>query len=231
MISAPSPMQSTAEILHSKLVSAKASIALAERRAQAATTEAARVSASASASLDASLRAVHEARAAQRRAEEALDVAMRPDPQALARVRAFEEVAHNARKARDQCEPSHPDREAFVEEAEFHTAVARQARHCLEQGTQAQVVHAHVFADPNFATSANGIGVCALEDALERIVGERDTATAVTVATGQRAAAASEQQRCDQFLSAVCSDIKQGMDDATTAYETAKAAGPKAHRV
>jgi hypothetical protein len=222
-------MQSTAEILHSKLVTANASIAVAERRAQAATAEATRVSASASVALDASHRAVCDARAAQRRAEEDLEAALRPDPQGLARVRALEEVAYNARKARDWCEPSHPDREAFAEEAEFHTAVARQARHCLEQGTVPKAVHAHVFADPTFATSVEGLGVCALQDALERIVGERDATTAVTI--GQSAAVAAEQQRCDQFLSAVCSDIKRGMDDAAAAYEAAKAAGPGAPRV
>lgn len=212
--------QSTAEILHGKLKIANASIQIAEQRAETATAQAARVTAATEAQLADMRGALANAREAKRAAEAERDAALRPDPAAEERVRALEHAAHAARKARDDCAVGHADREALEEEAEFATARARQARHCLMTGKTPGPKHAHVYLSPATSAPADR-AVLALEERLEHVLSERTFTGAHRRAHGPGAAA---EARLNQFVGAVSADVKEGMDGASALYDTARAA-------
>jgi hypothetical protein len=210
--------QSTAEILHGKLKVANASIQIAERRAEAATVEADRVSTDATTQLHDMQRLLADAQAARRAAEAERDAVLRPDPVAEARVRALEHAAHEARKARDACATGHADREALDEEAEFHTACARQARHCLATGDKPGPRHAHIYLTPTASAPADR-AMMALEERMEHVLSERTFIGAHRRPHGSGVAA---EQRLNQFVGAVSADVKAGMDCAMAAYDTTR---------
>ena len=159
----------TADILHSKLKVANASIGIAEERATRACAEAARVSAETGAQLDAMQRALRDAQEAKIAAERERDAALRPPADEEARVRALEHAAYEARRARDACvhehadDPEHPAREAAEEEAHFRSAVAKQARHCLMRGTMPAPMPAHFHLRPTGAFLLGTASAAAVE--------------------------------------------------------------------
>lgn len=220
----------TSEILYSKLKTATAAIQIANDRAERAerdADDAKRACASKIKTITASLAASDVAR---RHAEEALRAASRPDPAAQARVRALEMHAHAARKTARECDDD-AEREALLEEAEFHTCVARQARHCLETGTEPKAVAAHVFT---CATEPRGdhehvrgeLVRLELSVALERALDAERTASGIAA----RHSAATAQQRTNSFVRAVSKDLQEGLQSEAAAYAAARQVQPAAVR-
>lgn len=226
--------QASNVILYSKLQNATASLRVAEERAERAEREAEHTSASCASKLEAVTATLAASDVARRHAEERLRVALLPDPAAQARVRAFEMTAHAARRLAREC-VDEGAREALEEQAEFHTAVAKQARHCLSNGTEPKPVHAHLYACS--ATT----GACAGENdggygelvrlelnvALGRALDAYRTADGIGARHGGRGDATAREST-DRFVRAVSADLQQGLQRESEAYEAASKAGNRA---
>ena len=233
-------VEPTASILHRKLTTANASIAIAERRAESARAIMEAATREATARVQSMQCAVTDAHAARRHAEAERDAACAPAPDRLAHVRALEMEAHEAKKKAQQ----HADCDALEEEARFRDSVARQARHCLDHGLHEtpRPCHVHLTTQSKQGTTCAPTDHTALDAALSRILTERcalvaaaspcspSTATANTAAV-RRSASAAAEKRCDRYLDSVCADLKAGLQARTEDYAVAKAAGPVATRL
>ena len=218
------------EILFFKLKTANEAIRVAERRAEAAEQEAAKVHANANARLSDAASALNASNVALRHAEEEARAASCPDKHEQARVRALEMDAHAARKtAKACCDPA--QRAVLEEEATFQSALARQARHCLQTGTTPRAIVAHVYVGAAAKDSTQDDGgsgdLARLE--LNVALGRALDARAQT-ASGIGARHPSHGERVERFVKAVSADIQGGLEQAVADYDAAKDAGARAVR-
>lgn len=232
--------QASSETLYSKLQNATASIRIAEDRAERAEREAEHTMRSCASKLETITATLTASDVARRHAEEALSAASQPDPIAQARVRALEMTAHAARKTARDCDDAADEatREALEEEAAFHTAVAKQARHCLQTGTEPKAVCAHVYARVSTAATT---GACADSDGgrgelarleLDVALGRALDAAAQTASgIGARThggGTGPSRAHVDRFVRAVSKDLQEGIERESVAYAAASKAGDRA---
>lgn len=214
----------TASLLYDKLQAEKRKNALTEQRAEQATRNAHKAVAQAADEQHRTERELRQVKDRLRQVNSELDEKCRPPKDVLERVHALESIAHIHKQRLAELSPGTEEHTACADEHAFHSAVARRARHSAITGESEQVRHVHLNPEVARAHATTE----SLDDRLGSILKRQGLAPPEpTEARAEGGAPAGYEERVNNFMDAVCTDLRAGLKQASEAY-TAAAVGPVA---
>jgi len=219
----------TAALLYDKLQAEKSKNALVEKRAEQVTQNAHKVVAQAAAAQQKTEAELRQVKDRLRQVNDELDEQRVPPKAVLERVHALEATAYICKQRLAGTKPGTEEHTICADEAAFHGAVARRARHCATTGEPEAVRHIHLNPEVAQAQASEE----ALDARLGSILRTRGLAPPEAEATAARSGnePPGYSERVESFMDAVCEDIKAGLVQSMEDYKKAAAAGPVAEPV